>query len=116
VAACIKAVDILTASGDLVEKLWANTKYFQSKLRDLGFDLGLTVTPITPVMIGDPKKAQNFSRALFENGIFGMAISYPTVPKGKDRIRLMNSATHSQEDLDFAVGVFEKVGKEVGII
>lgn len=116
VASCIKAVDILTQSGDLVEKLWDNTKYFQDKLRGLGFDLGVTVTPITPVMIGDAQKAQDFSKSLFNSGIFGMAISYPTVPKGKDRIRLMNSATHSKEDLDFAVGVFEKVGKEIGII
>jgi len=116
VASCIKAVDILTESGDLVEKLWDNTKYFQDKLRKLGFDLGVTVTPITPVMIGDAQKAQNFSKSLFENGIFGMALSFPTVPRGKDRIRLMNSATHSKEDLDFAVGVFEKVGKQIGII
>lgn len=116
VAACIKAVDILTASGDLVEKLWENTEYFQSKLREIGYDLGVTATPITPVMIGDPKKAQDLSRMLFENGIFGMAISYPTVPKGKDRIRVMNSATHSKKDLDFAVDVFEKAGKELGLI
>ncbi|MFQ5641076.1 MAG: glycine C-acetyltransferase [bacterium] len=116
VASCIKAVDILTQSGDLVEKLWDNTKYFQDKLRGLGFDLGVTVTPITPVMIGDAQKAQDFSKSLFNSGIFGMAISYPTVPKGKDRIRLMNSATHSKEDLDFAVGIFEKVGKRIGII
>ena len=99
-----------------MERLWDNTRYFQGKRRDLGFDLGATVTPITPVMIGDAKKAQDFSRALYEHGIFGMAISYPTVPKGKDRIRLMNSATHSQEDLDFALGVFEKVGKQMGLI
>lgn len=116
VAACIKAVDILTESGSLVEKLWDNSRYFQDKLRALGFDLGVTVTPITPVMIGDSNKAQAFSRSLFENGIFGMAISFPTVPKGKDRIRVMNSATHSKDDLDFAAGVFEQVGKEVGII
>lgn len=116
VAACIKAVDILTESGSLVEKLWDNSRYFQDKLKALGFDLGVTVTPITPVMIGDSNKAQAFSHSLFENGIFGMAISFPTVPKGKDRIRVMNSATHSKEDLDFAAGVFEQVGKEVGII
>ena len=116
VAACIKAVDILMESGALVTKLWDNTKYFQNKLRDLGFDLGVTVTPITPVMIGDPKKARSFSNQLYDAGIFGMAISYPTVAKGKDRIRVMNSAAHSNEDLDFAVGVFEKVGKEMGII
>ncbi|MCG8606889.1 aminotransferase class I/II-fold pyridoxal phosphate-dependent enzyme, partial [bacterium] len=116
VAACIKAVDILTESGDLVNKLWENTKYFQGELQRLGFDLGVTVTPITPVMIGDAQKAQAFSRTLFENGIFGMAISFPTVPKGKDRIRLMNSATHSKEDLDFALNAFEKVGKELALI
>ncbi|MFQ5641062.1 MAG: glycine C-acetyltransferase [bacterium] len=116
VAACTKAVDILTASGDLVEKLWENTKYFQSKLKELGFDLGVTVTPITPVMIGDAQKAQDFSRALFENGIFGMAISFPTVAKGKDRIRLMNSASHSQDDLDFAVEVLQQAGKELRLI
>jgi glycine C-acetyltransferase len=67
-------------------------------------------------MIGEPKKAREFSQALFENKIFGMAISYPTVPKGKDRIRLMNSATHSKEDLDFALRVFEEVGKKLNII
>lgn len=116
VAACIKAVDILNESSDLVEKLWDNTKYFQRHLRQLGFDLGVTATPITPVMVGDPKKAQDFSRTLFDNGIFGMAISFPTVPRGKDRIRVMNSATHSKEDLDFATGVFERVGREIGII
>jgi glycine C-acetyltransferase len=116
VAACIKAVDILTESGDLVDKLWDNTKYFQEGLKRLGFDLGVTMTPITPVMIGDAQKAQDFSRTLFENGIFGMAISFPTVPRGKDRIRLMNSATHSKDDLDFALNVFEKVGKELALI
>lgn len=116
VAACIRAVEILTKSGELVEKLWENTRYLKSELKKLGFDLGFSETPITPVMIGDAKKAQDFSQALFENGIFAMAISYPTVPKGKDRLRLMNSATHSREDLDFAVEVFQKVGKQLGII
>ncbi len=116
VAACTKAVDILTASGGYVAKLWENSKYFQSKLTALGFDLGVTVTPITPVMVGDPAKAKTFSKALFDNGIFGMAISFPTVPRGKDRIRVMNSATHSTEDLNFAASVFEKVGREVGVI
>jgi len=116
VAACIKAVDILTASGALVEKLWDNSRYFQGELKRLGFDIGATVTPITPVMIGDPQRARAFSKALFDAGIFGMAISFPTVPRGKDRIRVMNSATHAREDLDFALGAFEKVGKEMGII
>lgn len=116
VAACIKAVDILTESGGLVEKLWENTKYLKTQLKKLGFDLGFSETPITPVMIGDAKKAQDFSRSLFEKGIFAMAISYPTVAKGKDRIRVMNSATHSKDDLDFAIDVFKKVGKALKII
>ena len=116
VAACIKALDILMESGDLVKKLWENTKYFKTQLKKLGFDLGFSETPITPVMIGEAKKAQDFSRSLFENGIFAMAISYPTVAKGKDRIRVMNSATHSKEDLDFAIDAFSKVGKEVNVI
>jgi glycine C-acetyltransferase len=116
VAACIAAVDILAASGELVEKLWANTKYFKDKMRALGFDLGQSVTPITPVMVGDTEKARALSQKLFENSVFAMAIGYPTVPKGKERLRVMISATHSTEDLDFAVKAFEKVGKEVGMI
>jgi glycine C-acetyltransferase len=116
VAACIAAVDILAESGELVEKLWANTKYFKEKMKALGFDLGQSVTPITPVMIGDTEKARVLSQKLFENSVFAMAIGYPTVPKGKERLRVMISATHSTEDLDLAVKTFEKVGKEVGVI
>ncbi len=116
IAACIAAVDILAESGELVDKLWANTKYFKDKMKALGFDLGQSVTPITPVMIGDTHKARALSQKLFENGVFTMAIGFPTVPKGKERLRVMISATHSTEDLDFAVKAFEKVGKEVGVI
>ncbi|MCI0693227.1 glycine C-acetyltransferase [candidate division KSB1 bacterium] len=116
IAACIAAVDILAESGELVEKLWANTKYFKDKMKALGFDLGQSVTPITPVMIGDTEKARALSQKLFENNVFAMAIGFPTVPKGKERLRIMISATHSTEDLDFAVKAFEKVGKEVEVI
>ncbi len=116
VAACIAAVDILTASDELVAKLWNNTKYFKGKMAALGFNLGDSVTPITPVMIGDTAKAQALSRQLFEAGIFAMAITFPTVPKGRERLRLMMSATHSTEDLNFAVGAFEKAGRELGLI
>ena len=116
IAACIAAVDILAESGALVEKLWANTKYFKNKMKALGFDLGQSVTPITPVMIGDTHKARAFSQKLFEQNVFTMAIGFPTVPKGKERLRVMISATHSMEDLDLAVKAFEKVGKEVGVI
>jgi len=116
IAACIAAVDILAESGDLVEKLWANTKYFKDKMKALGFDLGQSVTPITPVMIGDTHKTRSLSQKLFEHGVFTMAIGFPTVPKGKERLRVMISATHLADDLDFAVKTFEKVGKEVGVI
>lgn len=116
IAACIAAVDILAESGALVEKLWANTKYFKNKMKALGFDLGQSVTPITPVMIGDTHKARAFSQKLFEHNVFTMAIGFPTVPKGKERLRVMISATHSTDDLDLAVKAFEKVGKEVGVI
>ncbi len=116
IAACIAAVDILAESGELVDKLWANTKYFKDKMKALGFDLGQSVTPITPVMIGDTHKARTLSQKLFENSVFTMAIGFPTVPKGKERLRVMISATHSTEDLDFAVKAFEKVGKEVGVV
>ncbi len=116
VAACIAAVDILLESDELVQKLWRNAELFRSKLTALGFDTGQTQTPITPVLIRDAAKAVAFSKALFENGIFAMAISFPTVPRGTERIRVMNSATHSEEDIRFAAEAFAKVGKELGII
>ncbi len=117
VAACIAAVDILQNSGELVEKLWDNAKYFKNKMKDYGFDLGFSVTPITPVMIGDEKTASEFSRRLFEEeNIFAQSIAYPTVPKGKARIRVMISASHSRDDLDYGADKFAKVGKELGVI
>lgn len=116
VAAVIAAVDILENDDSLVKKLWDNAKYFKSKMKDLGFDTGKSQTPITPVMLGEAKLAQEFSRRLFDEGIFAQAIGYPTVPKGKARIRVMLSAAHSKEDLDFALEKFEKVGKALGVI
>ncbi len=116
VAACIAAVDILQASGELVEKLWDNARYFKKIMSDLGFDLGFSQTPITPVMIGDARLATKFSQRLFEEGIFAQAIGFPTVPRGKARIRVMISATHSKEDLDFGAQTFGKIGKELGVI
>ena len=116
VAACSAAVDILTESDELVQKLWANAKSFRTRLDALGFDTGVTQTPIVPVMVRDTAKAVAFSKALFENGIFAMAISFPTVPRGTDRLRIMNSAIHSDEDINFAVDTFRKVGIELGVI
>ncbi|MDE3091393.1 MAG: glycine C-acetyltransferase [Chloroflexota bacterium] len=115
-AACIAGVDILEASTELVDKLWYNARYFKSEMKRLGFDTGKSETPITPVMLGDAPLAQKFSRALFENRVFGMAIGYPTVPQGKARIRVMISAAHARADLDRGLEAFAKVGKELGVI
>lgn len=116
VGAAIKAVDILKSSSSLVEKLWDNARYFQSKMKESGFDIGKTQTPITPVILGDVKIAREFSSKLFEKGIFAQAIGYPTVPIGKARIRVMVHAVHSKEDLDYAIKVFKEIGKELNII
>lgn len=116
VAACIAAVDILLQSEDRVQRLWENACYFQNGLKGLGFDIGKTQTPITPVMLGEAALAQEFSKRLFEEGIFAQAIGYPTVPRGTARIRVMISAVHTKEDLDFALEKFAKVGRELGVI
>jgi glycine C-acetyltransferase len=116
VAACLEAVDVLQESTELVDRLWANAELFKRGMKELGFDTGHTQTPIVPVMLGEAPLAQQFSRRLFEEGLFAMAIGYPTVPKGKARIRVMNSAAHSQSDLEMALDIFGKVGKELGVI
>ena len=116
VAACIAAVDILESSTKYVDKLWKNAEYFKSEMSKNGFDIGHSATPITPIMLGDAPLAQKMSKDLFENGIFATPIGYPTVPKGKARIRVMISAAHSQEDLDQGLEKFIKTGKDLEII
>ncbi|HHT9123740.1 MAG TPA: glycine C-acetyltransferase [Candidatus Wunengus sp. YC63] len=116
VAACIAAVDILIASDTLVKQLWQNTEFFQEKMKRIGFNLGQTKTPITPVMIGDARVAKDFSQKLFEEGVFAQAIGYPTVSIGKERIRVMLSAVHSKDDLIQAIERFERIGKSLGIL
>jgi len=116
VAACIAAVEMLEASTELVDRLWENSRYFKAEMKRLGFDTGLSQTPITPIMLGEAPLAQQFSRRLFEEGVFATAIGFPTVPRGKARIRVMISAAHSTDDLDQALVVFEKVGKELAVI
>ena len=115
-AACLAAVDLLEESTQLVDKLWENTRYFKEEMRSLGFDTGNSVTPITPIMLGEAPLAQQFSRELFENGVFGMAIGYPTVPQGKARIRVMISASHEKSDLDQGLEAFRLVGKKLGVL
>jgi glycine C-acetyltransferase len=116
VAACLAAVDLLEESDELVERLWENTRYFKQAMGTLGFDTGASTTPITPIMLGEAPLAQSFSRKLFEEGVFAMAIGYPTVAQGKARIRVMISASHATKDLDHGLAAFEKVGKLLGVI
>ena len=117
-AACLAAVDLLEESTELVEKLWDNTRYFKEAMKLAGFDTGASVTPITPVMLGDASLSQRFSRRLFESepGLFAMPIGFPTVPHGKARIRVMISAARSRQDLDTGLEIFSRVGRELGVI
>lgn len=115
-AACLAAVDLLEESTELVDKLWANAGYFKEEMKKLGFDTGVSETPITPVMLGEAPLAQQFSRELFEEGVFAMSIGFPTVPKGKARIRVMISASHDNDDLGQGLEAFAKVGKRLGVI
>lgn len=116
VAACLAAVDLLETSTELVDRLWANARTFREGMQALGFDTGHSETPIIPVMLGEAPLAQQFSRRLFEEGVFAMAIGFPTVPQDKARIRVMNSAAHSPADLETALAAFERVGKTLGVI
>lgn len=115
-AACLAAVDILESGTELVDRLWSNAEYFKQGMKKLGFDTGFTTTPIVPVMLGEASLAKQFSKRLFEEGIFAVALGFPTVPKGKARIRVMNTAAHTREDLDLGLAAFAKVGKEFGIV
>jgi glycine C-acetyltransferase len=115
-AACLAALDLLEGSTELVDRLWENARYFKQEMKKLGFDTGLSTTPITPVMLGEAPLAQQFSRELFEQGVFAMALGFPTVPQGKARIRVMISAAHAKDDLDKGLEAFGKVGKKLGVI
>jgi len=116
VAACIAAIDILEESDEPVRKLWDNARWLKDALAEHGFDTGNSETPITPVMLGEASTAWDFSKRLFEEGVFASAIAFPTVPRGKARIRVMLSAAHSEDDLRFALDAFVKVGRELGAL
>ncbi|UZJ79061.1 glycine C-acetyltransferase [Fictibacillus sp. KU28468] len=116
VAACTKAIEILTSSTELQEKLWDNSKYLKQGLEKLGYDIGNSETPITPVIVGDEVKTQEFSKKLNEEGVYSKSIVFPTVPRGTGRVRNMPTAAHTKEMLDQALAIYEKVGKEMGII
>jgi len=116
VAACLAALDLLEGSTELVDRLWDNTRYFKSEMVKLGFDTGHSVTPITPIMLGEASLAQQFSRELFDAGVFAMSIGFPTVARGKARIRVMISAAHEKADLDQGLAAFAAVGRKLGVI
>lgn len=116
VGACIAGVELLLESDAPVRKLWANGDYLKQGFRAAGFDTGVSTTPITPVMLGEADLARKFSQRLYEKGIFAMAIGFPTVAKGKARIRCMVSAAHDTADLDLAIAAFTEVGKDLGVI
>ncbi len=115
-AACLEAVAMLQESTELVDRLWANATLMKGEMAKMGFDIGHSTTPIVPIMLGEAPLARKFSQRLFEEGVFAMAIGFPTVAKGKARIRVMNSAAHSQSDLEQGLAIFEKVGRELGVI
>ena len=116
VAACIEAVNMLEESEELVERLWRNAAKMREGLVALGFDTGHSETPIIPLMLGEATLAQDFSRRLFAAGIFVTATVFPTVPLGKARLRVMNSAAHSDDDLQRALEIFAKVGRDLEVI
>jgi len=116
IGAIIQSVKLLMGSTEYTDKLWDNARYFKDKLSQLGFDIGHSETPITPVMVGKEDLTMKFSKRLLEEGVFVSGIVFPTVPKGTGRLRCMISAAHTKADLDFAVKQFEKVGKELQII
>ncbi len=115
-AAIIEAFHMLEESHEYTDRLWDNARYFKEKLSVLGFDLGKSETPITPIIIGDEEKTMTFSRRLFERGVFVSGIVFPTVQKGRGRIRCMVSALHEKKHLDRAVSVIKEVAREMGII
>jgi glycine C-acetyltransferase len=115
-AAAMAAIDVLLDEPERIERLWDNTRYFKNGLRNLGLNTGSSESPITPVIVGEGKKAMQFSDGLFQAGIFAQGIGYPTVPEAKSRVRTIVMSEHTRADLDEALGAFEKVGKSLGIL
>jgi len=115
-AACIAAIDVLENEPERIERLWDNTRFFKSALQELGFDIGISETPITPVMAGDETKAQQLAARLFEEGVFATSVVYPTVPLGKARVRTIVTSEHTRDDLQSCLDAFAKVGRELRLI
>jgi glycine C-acetyltransferase len=115
-ASCLAAIDVLESEPQLIERLWDNARFFKSGLQTLGFNTGASESPITPVIVGDAALAMRLSDALFQQGVFAQGIGFPTVPRGKARVRTIVTATHTHDELQFALDCFAKVGRSLGVI
>jgi len=115
-AACIAALDVLEQEPQIIDRLWENTRFFKSGLQALGFNTGLSESPITPVIVGDGALAMKLSDRLFQEGVFAQGIAFPTVARDKARVRTIVTATHTRDELQFALDVFAKVGRQLGIV
>ena len=116
VAACVAALDVMRDEPERLRRLWDRTRFFKEGLSGLGFDTGISETPITPVIAGDETKAVELSRGLWDEGVFTPAVVFPTVARGKARVRTIVTADHSEEDLGDALAAFERVGRKLGLI
>jgi glycine C-acetyltransferase len=116
VATCIAALDVLEHDPAIIERLWDNTRFFKAGLKALGFNTGLSESPITPVIAGEGSRAMKLSDRLFEEGVFAQGIAFPTVARDKARVRTIVTATHTRAELQFALDKFAKVGRELGLI
>jgi glycine C-acetyltransferase len=115
-ASCIAAIDVLLEEPQLIDQLWTNTRFFQQGLKQLGFNTGMSESPITPVIVGEGARAMKLSDRLFQEGVFAQGIAFPTVARDRARVRTIVTATHTREELQYALDVFGKVGRELGII
>jgi len=115
-AACIAAIDVLLEEPQIIDRLWDNTRFFKAGLTKLGFNTGVSESPITPVIVGDGALAMKLSDRLFQAGVFAQGIAAPTVPAGKARVRTIVTATHTRDELQFALDAFAAVGRELGIV
>jgi glycine C-acetyltransferase len=116
VAACIAAIDVLLEEPEIIDRLWENTRFFKKGLQDLGFDTGMSESPITPVIVGEGSKAMLLSDKLFGRGVFAQGIAFPTVARDKARVRTIVTATHTRDDLQYALDAFAAVGRDLGLI
>ena len=115
-ATCLAAIDVLLEEPQIIDRLWENTRFFKAGLTGLGFDTGLSESPITPVIVGEGARAMRLSDRRFEEGVFAQGIAFPTVARDKARVRTIVTATHTREDLQYALDAFGKVGRELDII